>query len=467
MNEFRVTLGNVELTRFLDLQIYRACNDHGHAKITAIIPSDISKRMEALADGLLCIVDVHTGQDKTLFCGSILGYEIKIDGDLHILSLTSITSSYYLDITPHLRAFQQESQTYESIIRVLVSSYPNSAYLYQTDNKNPQKLMVQYHQTDWQFLKRIAGNLNTTLLPDFTSPTQNIHFAIDNLSNINFQNVAQLDSPIYNKKFQTTDWHKRTNGQVAMEETELVKIVVQTKDNYIPSTPVRFQGQNLFVERCISRLDGQEIIHEVTLGYPNSMKLYPVRDISLTGASLAATITAVERDQVRVTVNEDELHENGNTMWYPYSTIYSSPDGSGWYCMPEIGDSVRLYIPSIEADAYIISAVHQSGDSIGTARSTPDNKSLRTKYAKELLLTPTCLCMTNNNGLDITLDDEKGITISANKPINISSDAAISIASLEQDVAIAAKQSISVTQGAEKIALTDNIQLSGTKINLQ
>lgn len=466
MNEFRVTLGNINLTRFLDLTIFRACNEHGHAKIVAIIPSDLSKRMEIFVDSLLCIVDVHTDREETLFCGSILCYEIKIDGDLHILSLTAVTSSYYLDITPHLRTFQQKSQTYESIIQKLVSFYPNSYCLYQTENKNPQKLMVQYHQTDWQFLKRIAGDLHTILLPDFTSQTQNIHFTLDNLSNINFQNVAELGSPIYNKTFQMMDRKKRVNGQAVVEEAELVKIVIQTKDNYLPSTPVKFQGQNLFVERCISHLNRQEIIHEVTLGYPNSMKLYPIRDISLTGASLAATITDVEKDQVRVTVTEDELHENGSTLWYPYSTIYSSPDGTGWYCMPEIGDSVRLYIPSVESDAYIISAVHQSGD-FSSARSTPDNKSLRTKYGKELLLTPTCLCMTNNNGLNITLDDEKGIIISASKPINISSDAAISIASLEQDVAIAAKQNVSVTQGAETIALTDNIQLSGTKINLQ
>lgn len=38
--------------------------------------------------------------------------------------------------------------------------------------------------------------------------------------------------------------------------------------------------------------------------------------------------------------------EFSGNHWFEYSTAYSSSDQSGWYCMPEVGDTVRVFFPS-------------------------------------------------------------------------------------------------------------------------
>ena len=71
-------------------------------------------------------------------------------------------------------------------------------------------------------------------------------------------------------------------------------------------------------------------------------------------------ITDVKKDTVKVVLMEDETGGWAGQKWFAYSTIYSSPDGTGWYCMPEKGDSVRLYFPNEnEAEAYVNSSVNE------------------------------------------------------------------------------------------------------------
>ncbi|KAF6589054.1 phage tail protein, partial [Paenibacillus sp. EKM208P] len=72
----------------------------------------------------------------------------------------------------------------------------------------------------------------------------------------------------------------------------------------------------------------------------------------------------------------------------PYSTVYSSPDGSGWYVMPEAGDQIRLYFPDErEQNAFAASSVDlASSDPV--KRSDPAVKSISTKYGKQVVFKP-------------------------------------------------------------------------------
>lgn len=78
-----------------------------------------------------------------------------------------------------------------------------------------------------------------------------------------------------------------------------------------------------------------------------------------TGASMNGNIIGVQADVVMVRLSSDENAGGAGTRWLNYSTVYSSPGGSGWYCMPEPGDTIRLYFPSAdESDGYVASSTH-------------------------------------------------------------------------------------------------------------
>ena len=134
--------------------------------------------------------------------------------------------------------------------------------------------------------------------------------------------------------------------------------------------------------------------------------------------------------------------------------------------MPEEGDSVRLYLPNEkERDGYIISAVHVPAD--GEARSTPDNKSLKSKYNKEVLFTPSLLRLTNNNGMTVEILDDEGIVISSDKAVKIEATEGVQITSLEQSVEITAPESIELMQGETTLTMKDDIHLNGAQVHME
>ena len=113
-----------------------------------------------------------------------------------------------------------------------------------------------------------------------------------------------------------------------------------------------------------------------------------------------------------------------------------------------------------------ISAVHLS-EECSDARVNPDHKSLKSKYNKEVLFTPTSLVFTNNKGMSIEILDETGIHITSDKSVFIKSDEAIQIASLEQSVSVIAPESIVLEQGQTKMTIQDEIHLDGAQVHIE
>ena len=132
--------------------------------------------------------------------------------------------------------------------------------------------------------------------------------------------------------------------------------------------------------------------------------------------------------------------------------------------MPEIGDSVRLYVPEKEEGSFIISAVHRETDA---ARQKPDYKSLKTKYGKEILFTPDTILMTNNQGMMVEMNDSEGITITSDKDVVIQADDNLTIASNSASLLIAAKDKVQVKQGGTTMTLSGDISFTGGEFRIQ
>lgn len=124
-------------------------------------------------------------------------------------------------------------------------------------------------------------------------------------------------------------------------------------------------------------------------------------------------------------------------------------------------DSVRLYFPSEkENNGYVISSVHVS-ESISDERSNPNEKSIKTKYGKEIVFKPDSLLITNNCGMSIELKDDEGINILSNKAINIQSEEAIGITSINNSLQMTAQDSLVLQQNESSIVLENDIIIDG------
>ncbi len=110
-----------------------------------------------------------------------------------------------------------------------------------------------------------------------------------------------------------------------------------------------------------------------------------IYNYEMTGASLQSKVKEVIKAKLKIECDIDGKAAE-DPLEFPYATVYSTNDGTGWYCMPEVDDVVRLYLPTEdEKDAYVISAVHlEEGTGL---RDDPTHKFIMNKYKKHVEFT--------------------------------------------------------------------------------
>ena len=75
--------------------------------------------------------------------------------------------------------------------------------------------------------------------------------------------------------------------------------------------------------------------------------------------------------------------------------------------------------------------------------------------------------MTNNKGMSVILDDNKGIQIVSDKDVLIQSNQKLSIKSQQEVMSVEALEAIELIQGNTKIELKEDVMISGAKFKLE
>lgn len=226
--------------------------------------------------------------------------------------------------------------------------------------------------------------------------------------------LSEIQSETYQMEQNCETYRKwAKEGVKDFTVADSVSYVLHTREIYSLGESVHFKGQDLIIGKITSWLKGQELYNEYQLISKENGLLPIMYNPKISGVSLKANVTAVEKTMVQVKIQQDENRENCKSCWLDYATVYSTPDGTGWYCMPEIGDKVRVVFPDKdENNVYVASSVH-----VGAAggRTNPEEKSWKNKQNKEILFTPDSIIMRNNKGLVLEMSDQNGIKMSSNR----------------------------------------------------
>jgi len=402
------------------------------------------------------------GNEELWFKGVVTDIEIKVDIDYKTIFVTAKTGSYLMDVSWHTRTYQEPSLTYDEVLSSFTKDYPQGSFIMKKGSGIPiNDLIMQYKETDWSFTKRLASHFNTIVIPDYKAGGAKYYFGIKNSSS-----ASDFDTVAYIVKSDTEQYDHKVKHGVSLSKSDTTYYIAKERTIYNLGESVTINGKALFISKIETTLEGAELYHTYYLKPLNGFQVEKCYNLRTVGASFDAKVLDVKKDVVQVEVERDENKGSCGVRWFPYSTVYSTPDGTGWYTMPEIGDSVRMYIPTEgEAEAYVISATHlESSDT--SERVNPDYKSIMNKHKKEVLFKPDELIITNNDGMSIEILDEEGIKIISDKKIIIQSEEGVSIASTKSDLKVTAVDTILLKQNETTTELTDNIEFDGAKIHL-
>lgn len=468
MRDYQIKIEPFEFVALLELKLDQKVNNHAKASIIMRIKDQYKEQYATILAKEMWVKITAVGEQEVsdssintvLFYGLVTDFSFCMNGYETIFNLELTSGTVLMDLKPHFRVFQNEESYCIDICKKVAEEYVDSRVTI-TEGEEDQTggVIIQYNETDWEFLKRLAGRTSRYLVPNVIRKGTKFSIGLPEGKKKTIQ-TDKLQVKLDMKEFM----EKSHNGMRDLQISNMLEITVEEREIFELGDILPYQGKDYFVYRILTNYNGEECIHTYYLKTKEALKVLPRLNHSLTGFSCHAVITNIKKDKVQVNILEDEWKGQDGVKWFLYATVYSSSDGTGWYCMPEVGDSVRLSVPEKEEDSFIISAVHKETDS---SRQNPDYKSFKTKYGKEILFTPDSLLMTNNNGMMLEMHDSEGITITSDKDIVIQAEENLTVASGAASLLIAANDKVQVKQGGTTMTLEGDITFTGGEFRIQ
>ena len=153
------------------------------------------------------------------------------------------------------------------------------------------------------------------------------------------------------------------------------------------------------------------------------------------------------------------------TRVFPYATVYSTPDGTGWYCMPEIGDAVRLYFPCERTRMHMWQA--PSSPILRRRRAhNPDFKSIMNKQRRNPFQPLGACCLPIMPGCPSNCLMQRELRLSATRQSVVQSQEAVDISSATSSLSISAPQRIIFQQGNTQMSLEEKLHFGGAQVRI-
>ncbi|MEC1179996.1 phage baseplate assembly protein V [Metasolibacillus meyeri] len=469
------------------IEMTQQMNAHTTLHLTGVIPDTFEDTYVYMTDAetMIEVLQIgHDGQTTAIFNGLALDVQVKAVLGIYYLEIQAVSHTYTLDVKKVNQTYQDAHMPYSALIASCIADQAGADFIdHATNGAKLGSFTMQYLETDWEFLKRMASRFHTGLVPDAIHAGAKFYFGvpfqvgrIEKIEAINYRVKKAIGDFLVSSKNHLDGLTDSDYMYYEVESTQVLKI----------GNEVTFQSQQLYVYKIFSTIKDGLLKHIYTLTPQNGFSVHTTYNQAIIGASIQGKVIDVAGDKIRLHVDFDEGQEKDKAYWFPYSTIYASEDNTGWYFMPELSDNVRIYFPSNrENEGIAISSVSkappQSGSMLAATNPSaqegaalpedsrqdpgrmadPDVKTLRTKHGKQILLAPDRIVI-SGGGLMISLMDDNGISIISDK--NITLQATDKVVINAKQIMVNANEKIEMTCQDSSIKMEDKMEIKGTEV---
>ena len=350
LHDVKVT--GLSLDKILACEIQSHIGEHSTLKLSGLVENE-EEFLYGVSDGQDIEVIIQGSEGtKILFSGIVTGVSITESGQMKTACVEGKSRSWLMDRTKHSRSFQNAHITFQALTQEILKDYTGSSLIYTGDSQEIGNLIIQYEETDWDFLKRVLSLVGLALTPDSQKAGLKLFAGVPKFPETALSyTVLEMDKDMdsyYYLKANKREVHAADFTQYIISSEQLMGIF----------DTAAVQGQPLAVYAYQYSFEQQEMIGTYCLQSAKGLVVQASYPMHLIGAALMAKVVRVSKNKIQAAMEIDGAHIERTVHWFPYSTLSASPDGSGWYCMPEKGDRVRVYFPTNqESDAYAVSAV--------------------------------------------------------------------------------------------------------------
>lgn len=444
-----------------EFHLVQEINEHVHMKMTAVVKENYKdKYVKSVTEKEQVKITLNK---EVLFQGMIKMVEVKQEGGFYYLILEGISNSYETDLARKKRSFQNKNQTYHDMIKSIISEYTHGGII-DTASQGAviETIQLQYYETDWNYIKRMASHFNEGLVANCTLDGPKIYFGVPTGTSI-----GRIEDYRYHITKNLAKYRKESsNTNKKVKEKDSTVIHITTDQNYEIGDKGTFQGSELYIRRKEIKMSGGTLCFYYELSTKNGMSCSIIFNKKMVGVSIKGKVLERVRDHLKIHLEIDEKQDKGTAWLFPYATMYASEGNSGWYCMPEENDTVLVYFPDTDAGNAVGTGSVRVQGSAGDKIDNPQVKYFRTADGKEVMFHPEGIVITcSDNSIFLEMDQNNGITISSAENITISSDKKIKIEA-EEEIAISAEDKIDIICKSSEIKMDGDIDIRGDEVRI-
>ncbi len=155
------------------LEWHEALNQHGMIKIRFLAEEerieDILFRLEGAAEITISEKSAD-GTSRRTFCGRSSNIWGRKERGLFFVWAEFVSYTKEWDRTPKSQSYCLLEQPYNTVIQEVIQEYPRKDIKDKiTGGKKIGDMLLQYEETDWEFLKRLASHFSSFLVADSAS----------------------------------------------------------------------------------------------------------------------------------------------------------------------------------------------------------------------------------------------------------------------------------------------------------
>ncbi len=413
----RLRVSPFALEGIVEMKVEQSLNHHAAMYLKGIVPKENGD--SGVMDTDDSTVVTVSDQDGVIFRGLVQNIRASFQGEVCYLEVWAASFSVKADTDVLSRSFQDGGMNYQQIGELMAGENGLSLSM-EASALSINNLLLQYQETNWEFLKRIASHNHSVLLPSVEEPK--FYFGIPKGNQ-----KGSLLSYRFSVGKNIGRYRRHTGTGVDAAPDDSLEYMVTADDSVLSiGDTVDYNGNALFVREALIHLADAVLTCRYVLCPENGLKVPVSYNQHITGLTLSGQVLEVNQDTVKVLLCVDESQDTAKAYAFPYITPYSAENHTGLYLMPEPGDVVNIQFPTEdESLAVALSSYRQvESDRMGD----PNVKYLRTPNDKEIKISPEEILITaKTGGLYIRLNQDDGIEVFSQHGIMVNTLSSIDV----------------------------------------
>lgn len=203
-------------------------------------------------------------------CSADIRKRWKSERGYRIADIQAVSGTILLDQKKSNRVFQKKVQTYMGIASAVTADTDHSACILPGSDMRTGGTLIQYQETDWRFLKRMASQLGLPLVPDTSYYYPRFYLGLPEGEKRELGEIISSDLCFDGRYY-------AVSGKCLVDREDFICYDVVTRTSLSLGDRVTYEGRELLVSRKKTELAGGEVIFTYRLA-GNSYTWVPWED---------------------------------------------------------------------------------------------------------------------------------------------------------------------------------------------